>query len=55
MRILKQLKQYKNSNLFNEFACKLGFFWLEWANLKRELNERFKGPRVLKKVQFTQE
>jgi hypothetical protein len=29
-----------NSNLFNEFACKLGFF---------------KGPRVPKKAQFTQE
>jgi hypothetical protein len=25
-----------NSNLFNEFACKLGFFWHEWASLKRE-------------------
>jgi hypothetical protein len=32
--------------LFNEFVCKLGFFWYEWARLKREWNERFKGPRV---------
>jgi hypothetical protein len=44
-----------NSYLFNEFVCKLGFFWYEWARLKRECNERFKGPRIQKKVQFTQE
>jgi hypothetical protein len=44
-----------NSYLFNEFVCKLGFFWYEWVRLKREWNERFKGPRVPKKVQFTQE
>jgi hypothetical protein len=25
-----------NSSLFNEFVCKLGFFWHEWASLKRE-------------------
>jgi hypothetical protein len=31
------------------------FFWHEWAILKRELNERFKGPRVPKKAQFTHE
>jgi hypothetical protein len=36
-------------------VCKLGFFWYEWARLKREWNERFKGSRVPKKVQFTQE
>jgi hypothetical protein len=23
-----------NSYLFNEFVCKLGFFWYEWARLK---------------------
>jgi hypothetical protein len=45
----------KNSYLFNEFVCKLRFFWYEWAKSKRECNERFKGPRVPKKVQFTQE
>jgi hypothetical protein len=33
------------SYLFNEFVCKLGFFWYEWAS----------DPRVPKKVQFTQE
>jgi hypothetical protein len=27
---------YKNSSLFNEFACKLDLFWHEWASLKRE-------------------
>jgi hypothetical protein len=31
---------YLNSSLFNEFVCK---------------NERFKGPQVPKKAQFTQE
>jgi hypothetical protein len=32
------------------------FFWHEWASLKREWNERFKGPRVpKKKAQFTHE
>jgi hypothetical protein len=43
------------SSLFDEFVCKLGLFWHEWAILKRELNERFKGPRVPKKAQFTHE
>jgi hypothetical protein len=47
-----------NSYLFNEFVCKLGFFWYEWARLKREWNERFKGQKKSKKrpkkVQFTQ-
>jgi hypothetical protein len=38
-----------NSYLFNEFVCNLGFFWHEWANLKLEWNESFKGPRVPKK------
>jgi hypothetical protein len=42
---------YKNSSLFNEFACKLVLFWHEWASLKRE----FKGPRVPKKAKFTHE
>jgi hypothetical protein len=45
----------KNSSLFNEFARKLGLFWHEWTILKRECNERFKGPRVPKKAQFTHE
>jgi hypothetical protein len=36
-----------NSSLFNEFVCKLAFFWHEWAS--------FKGPLVPKKGQFTQE
>jgi hypothetical protein len=31
------------------------FFLHKWASLKRERNERFKGPRVPKKAQFTQE
>jgi hypothetical protein len=43
-----------NSSLF-EFVCKLGFFLHKWASLKRERNERFKGPQVPKKAQFTQE
>jgi hypothetical protein len=42
-------KLLKNSYLFNGFVCKLGFFWYEWARLKRECNERFKGPRMPKK------
>jgi hypothetical protein len=45
----------KNSSLFDEFVCKLGLFWHAWAILKHEWNERFKGPRVPKKVQLTQE
>jgi hypothetical protein len=45
----------KNSSLFNEFVCNLGFFWHEWASLKLEWNESFKGPRVAKKAQITQE
>jgi hypothetical protein len=32
-------------------VCKLGLFWHAWTIL----NERFKGPRVLKKAQFTHE
>jgi hypothetical protein len=35
----------KYSSLFNEFACNLGFFWLLG----------FKGPRMPKKAQITQE
>jgi hypothetical protein len=31
-------------------VCKLGFFWYEWARLKREWNERFKGPHLSKSV-----
>jgi hypothetical protein len=45
----------RNSSLFNEFVCGLGFFWHEWASLKLERNESFKGPRVPKKAQITQE
>jgi hypothetical protein len=44
-----------NILLFDEFTCKLGLFWHEWAILKRERNERFKDPRVTKKAQFTHE
>jgi hypothetical protein len=33
-----------NSGLFNEFVCKLGFFWHEWASLKCVL----KAPNRLK-------
>jgi hypothetical protein len=44
-----------NILLFDEFTCKLGLFWHEWAILKRERNERFKDPRVPKKAQFTHE
>jgi hypothetical protein len=39
----KGLVEQKNV-VFNSFVCKLGLFWHEWAILKRELNERFKGP-----------
>jgi hypothetical protein len=28
--------EISNSSLFNEFVCKLGLFWHEWASLKRE-------------------
>jgi hypothetical protein len=33
----------------------LAFFWHEWTSLKLERNESFKGPRVPKKAQITQE
>jgi hypothetical protein len=29
-------KNSENTSLFNEFVCKLGLFWHEWASLKRE-------------------
>jgi hypothetical protein len=29
--ILKHLDTSLNGSLFNEFVCKLGFFWHEWA------------------------
>jgi hypothetical protein len=45
----------ENSYLFNEFVCNFGFFWHEWTSLKLEWNESFKGPRVPKKAQITQE
>jgi hypothetical protein len=45
----------RNSSLFDEFLCKLGLFWHAWTILKRERNERLKGPRVSKKAQFTHE
>jgi hypothetical protein len=54
-KCLNFLKLRIYSYLFNEFVCKLGFFWYEWGRLKCEWNERFKGPRVPKRVQFTQE
>jgi hypothetical protein len=53
--ITKFSVNYDNSSLFNEFVCKLVFFWHEWASLKLEFNESFKGPRVPKKAQITQE
>jgi hypothetical protein len=52
--IFEKKKNETKSYLFNGFVCQLGFFWYEWARLKRECNERFKGPRVPKKVHFTQ-
>jgi hypothetical protein len=36
-------------------VCNFGFFWNEWTSLKLEWNESFKGPRVPKKAQITQE
>jgi hypothetical protein len=45
-------KVVQNSYLFNEFLCNLGFFWHEWASLKLEWNESFKGPLVPKKAQL---
>jgi hypothetical protein len=50
----KRLVEPKNV-VFNSFVCKLGLFWHEWTILKRECNERFKGPLVPKKAQFTHE
>jgi hypothetical protein len=44
------MKPMRSSSLFNEFMCKLGLFWHE-----RAFYWRFKGPRVPKKAQFTQE
>jgi hypothetical protein len=46
---------WKNSYLFNEFVSSFGFFWHECTSLKLEWNESFKGPRVPKKAQITQE
>jgi hypothetical protein len=54
-KFLKKKIKLENSSLFDEFVCKLGLFWHAWAILKRERNERFKGPRVPKKAQFTHE
>jgi hypothetical protein len=53
--VFHALRSSHNSSLFNEFVCNLGFFWQEWASLKLECNESFKGPRVPKKAHFTQE
>jgi hypothetical protein len=44
----KGLVEQKNV-VFNSFVYQLGFIWHEWASLKCEWNERFKGPRVPKK------
>jgi hypothetical protein len=44
--IFFQRFRINNSSLFNAFVCNLGFFWQEWASLKLECNESFKGPRV---------
>jgi hypothetical protein len=49
------IAEFRNSSLFDEFVCKLGLSWHAWAILKREWNERFKGPRVPNKAQFTHE
>jgi hypothetical protein len=46
------LAEQKNV-VFNSFVCKLALFFHKWAILKRESNERFKGPRVPKTAQFT--
>jgi hypothetical protein len=32
--VIKMNKPRYNNYLFNEFVCKLGFFWYEWARLK---------------------
>jgi hypothetical protein len=37
-RAFNGLVEQKNV-VFNSFVCKLGFFWQEWASLKREWNE----------------
>jgi hypothetical protein len=50
--VCKGLVEQKNL-VCSSFVCKLGFFWHDWVSLKR--NERFKGLRVPKKAQFTQE
>jgi hypothetical protein len=42
----KGLVEQKKNVVFNSFVCKLGLFWHEWASLKREWNECFKGPLV---------
>jgi hypothetical protein len=34
-RAFKGLVEQKNV-VFKSFVCKLGFFWYEWARLKRE-------------------
>jgi hypothetical protein len=52
---MSKIFRLNNSSLFNEFACNLGFFWHEWASLKLSFHSSFKGPRVPKKAQITQE
>jgi hypothetical protein len=54
---LKHVSESESSNsyFFNEFVCNFDFFRHEWTNLKLEWNESFKGPRVPKKAQITQE
>jgi hypothetical protein len=42
----------KNSSLFNEFVCKLGFFGMSRSV---RFTRDFKGPRVPKRAQFTHE
>jgi hypothetical protein len=50
------LYQPKNSSLFDEFVCKLGFFWHAWAILKRSFHSRFKMAHACqKKPQFAHE
>jgi integrase len=36
LQMFSILEFHANSSLFNEFVCKLDFFWHDWASLKRE-------------------
>jgi hypothetical protein len=45
----------KNSSLFNEFVCKLGFFGMSGPIQNASETSIFKGSRVPKKAQFPHE